>query len=46
MLAIVVTEAVLNSGTVVSAEQLKNIPLMLVTLAVLNNGTDTSDKHA
>ncbi len=39
MLAILVTAAVLNSGTVVKDWQPLNILLILVTVAVLNNGT-------
>ena len=39
MLDIVVTAAVLNSGTLLRERQLKNILLILATDAVLNSGT-------
>ena len=38
-----VTDAVLNSGTAVSEVQLLNILVIVVTAAVLNRGTEVSE---
>ena len=38
-----VTDAVLNNGTVCNEEQPLNILVMFVTEAVLNNGTDCNE---
>jgi hypothetical protein len=45
MLAMVVADAVLNSGTDFNETQPLNILLMFVTDAVLNRGTDWRDAH-
>ena len=45
MLAMFVTAAVLNSGTVTREVQLTNILLAFVTAAMLNSGTVTRDAH-
>jgi hypothetical protein len=45
MLAMLVTDAVLKSGTDTNNEQLANIVVMLLTDAVLKRGTDTKEEQ-